>query len=601
MVSFRNWLAICLLAICGWAQAAQDQLASLPHGSLPLTPYLSVLEDPTQSLTLEQVRQAAFRPAGQGDDALSFGYTSSAYWLRLELGNHGEQALARVLEISNARLSSIRLYVQGPDGTHALPETGSAQPYATRPSRNRYFAFPLQLAPHADYVIYIRVASSGAKLIPAKLWTPAAYQDYAAKDYLLQGAYFGGAAAMVLFNLVLFVTLRDRLYLLYIGFALFASLALAGQNGLAHEWLWPGLGGAWPNLSASLCFSLSAAFFVAFMRAMLATRRLIPRLDKLLLLLLAVFIATPVFMLFFYRYMAGPVTTFWAAASPTVLVICLVCVYKRQRSAYYFAAAFITLFIGNTTSSLAALGVMPHNMLSNYGTQLGSACEMMMLAFALADRVHVMRREKEQAHTALLAALQSSERQLEERVARRTEELHAANEKLAALSMTDGLTGIANRRCFDEILATEWTRASRLGHALAVGLIDVDHFKQYNDHFGHQQGDECLRSVARALESQVQRAGDLVARYGGEEFAFIVPATDEAQALAVAERIRKAIAQLRMPHPQTAAGYVTASVGVAAAMAGTGSRDQLLRTADQALYRAKRAGRNRVEGALQAA
>jgi diguanylate cyclase (GGDEF)-like protein len=254
-------------------------------------------------------------------------------------------------------------------------------------------------------------------------------------------------------------------------------------------------------------------------------------------------------------------------------------------------------------SSLAALAVLPHNVLTNYGTQIGSACEMMLLAFALADRVHVMRRERAQAQRAafdaqamLIASLQSSERLLEARVSQRTAELEQANARLAEMSMTDGLTGIPNRRRFDTMLAAEWSRAARLNTSLAIGLLDIDFFKQYNDRYGHQDGDLCLRRVAAEFAAQLQRTGDVVARYGGEEFAFIAPAADTDSALTIARRVCEAIEALDLPHDVVEGGRLTVSIGVAACTPKPGdSTDQLLRTADAALYRAKQLGRNRAE------
>ena len=184
-------------------------------------------------------------------------------------------------------------------------------------------------------------------------------------------------------------------------------------------------------------------------------------------------------------------------------------------------------------------------------------------------------------------------RELEALVAERTRALKESNQKLATLSATDGLTGIANRRSFDDALDREWRRAARDGKALALAMLDVDHFKLYNDQYGHQAGDECLRRVAQVLLASVQRAGDVVARYGGEEFAFIAPATEGEDALEMARRVCHALEALAMPHERSSYGHVTASIGVAVCVpARDGAPDSLLRAADQALYRAKSDGRN---------
>ncbi len=188
--------------------------------------------------------------------------------------------------------------------------------------------------------------------------------------------------------------------------------------------------------------------------------------------------------------------------------------------------------------------------------------------------------------------------ELEDKVRARTEELEASNRLLAQLSTTDSLTGVANRRRFDEALAREWARAQRTGEPLSLGLLDVDYFKAYNDHYGHQAGDECLRQVATLMGEHVRRAGDLVARYGGEEFAFISPAAGAEDAAALARTICATLQAQARPHMRSPLGVLTASMGVATLVPGKDdSPDTLFRLADQALYEAKHKGRNRVEQA----
>ncbi|WP_020653197.1 diguanylate cyclase domain-containing protein [Massilia niastensis] len=169
-------------------------------------------------------------------------------------------------------------------------------------------------------------------------------------------------------------------------------------------------------------------------------------------------------------------------------------------------------------------------------------------------------------------------------------------ESLRARSYVDGLTGIANRRHFDVALDRELRRAQRVGGALALLLIDIDSFKAYNDHFGHQQGDRCLTTVAQALAAMLKRPADMAARYGGEEFAAILPDTSLEQARAHADAIREHVAALGLPHaPAAVHPHVTLSIGVAGVDGGRlNQAAALIEAADKALYAAKRSGRNRV-------
>lgn len=175
-------------------------------------------------------------------------------------------------------------------------------------------------------------------------------------------------------------------------------------------------------------------------------------------------------------------------------------------------------------------------------------------------------------------------------------DLGEANLRLQYLTAIDGLTQIANRRSLDMSLTTEWQRALRKQEPLGVVMIDVDHFKLFNDTYGHQAGDECLRDVAGMLKDFARRPGDLAARYGGEEFVLILTNANPQQAKIVAERVRDSILSLGIPNQRSSHGNVTASLGVASIIPSTqhSGPEVLLLAADQALYRAKKSGRNRV-------
>jgi len=187
---------------------------------------------------------------------------------------------------------------------------------------------------------------------------------------------------------------------------------------------------------------------------------------------------------------------------------------------------------------------------------------------------------------------------LEGKVAERTEELEAANQQLQKLSVTDALTGLANRRQLANLLEAEWQRGQRRAEPLAVAMIDIDHFKLYNDHYGHLIGDTCLRRVAAAINETV-RTNDMVARYGGEEFVIVLPGATLEAASRVADRVRTAVLALAEPHAAASAGLVTVSIGVASTLpAPEKVAEELVAAADAQLYRAKRDGRNRVACAV---
>lgn len=170
------------------------------------------------------------------------------------------------------------------------------------------------------------------------------------------------------------------------------------------------------------------------------------------------------------------------------------------------------------------------------------------------------------------------------------------NQKLKSLSITDGLTGVSNRRQFDYMLDSEFKRAKRTSQPLSLLMVDVDNFKGFNDHYGHLAGDKCLKRLAKVLRSCAKRNGELVARYGGEEFMVILPATEQILAMEMGEKIRKSVAELNMPHTTSKYGVVTVSVGLFTCV----PTDEMnvasfIKNSDTALYCAKDSGRNRTE------
>jgi len=208
---------------------------------------------------------------------------------------------------------------------------------------------------------------------------------------------------------------------------------------------------------------------------------------------------------------------------------------------------------------------------------------------------YLAQKERDDAYTAM--------KEMKEELSRMNSKLAISNHELKRLSSLDGLTGLANRRQFDETLEQEWQRAIRTELPLSLLFADIDYFKRYNDSHGHQAGDDCLKKIADSLQRTVHRPADLVSRYGGEEFVMILPDTTSEGALAVAEKMLRSIAELKIPHKNSdSADHVTLSVGVATLCPQeSSSPDELIEAADKMLYKAKESGRNCIEVAQPSA
>lgn len=236
----------------------------------------------------------------------------------------------------------------------------------------------------------------------------------------------------------------------------------------------------------------------------------------------------------------------------------------------------------------------------------GARSEKMPMAFAFGATDFVHKPIEEYELRARVRSCMRLKHEIDRRKARERELLEATkqltdlNQILTKMSLLDGLTAIPNRRCFDENLEQEWKRAYRNGGNLGLILADVDFFKQYNDTYGHQRGDQCLQKVAQALKASVKRPGDLVARYGGEEFALILPQTTAQQAIHICKTIQQQLADLAIEHSNSKVGsHVTLSMGIASLEPSQEQLhfkpEQLVQLADTALYEAKKMGRNQFQ------
>ena len=424
-----GWL---LLAGQVWAAQPVLDVTHVDREPVSLTAYFAVLEDPSAALTLADVSRPEFAErfkSGQvSGQALGFSFTRSAIWLRLHLKNPGDQPVTHVLEITYTLLAHVDLYQPGEQGYQGIAAGyARARPAQSLPSR--FIALPVSLPAGADQMVYLRVQTPNSVNIPARLWTTAAFHAHEPADHALQALYFGVVLALVFYNLALYIALRDINYLLYVIVSLGVALGLATFTGLGSQFVW-GLAPYWTKIGVNVPTALATVVLLFLARRMLVTRESVPRLDRWLRGFIA---ANAVFsvLLFFWFEAVNP--TFVVLSLVTALLIWVtgvVCAMKRQRSAYYFVAAFSVLLLANVLTHLRNLGLAPTNFFTSDGLQVGSVLEMLLLSLALADRFNVLRQEKIalqtealQVQRELVQKLKASEQLLETRVLERTEQL----------------------------------------------------------------------------------------------------------------------------------------------------------------------------------
>ncbi len=606
------WLRRVLLALA-WAlpalaAPAQDAAVELgADGETPLAGRLEFFEDPSRRLHLAAVmaqgEAGRFQPLPAEADA-NFGYSASAFWLRFRVALQPGAAPDRLLEIAFPSLDDIRVFAPAPGGGYALQQAGDLRPFSERPYAHRNFVFPLHLSPGAPQTIYLRVASEGSLTVPATLWTAPSLHRADQGSYALLAVYFGMLLALMVYNLLLYLSLHDRLFLAYVAFVACMAVGQASFEGLGNQFLWPGWP-AWGNVALPVGMAMTGLSGAVFTRTFLTTRLIAPALDRTLLALAAAFAfaaLSPAILPYRYAAIATSLTGIVFAVAATLAGI--VCLRRGHLGARYFLLAWTLLLAGVAVLALRNLAVLPTNWLTTYSMQIGSALEMLLLSFALGDRINAMRGEKELAQSAALQAkqelvdgLRRNEVDLAARVDERTRALADANARLMAheqqlkdMAHHDALTGLANRILLDDRIDHGLAQARRGGRLLAVLVADLDGFKTINDRFGHATGDHVLIELAGRLRLAVREV-DTVARIGGDEF--VVVLTELHNPSDAAEVAGKLLGEMARPIAANGRSHVvTASIGIAVFPAHGSDATALLRHADAAMYLAKQGGRN---------
>jgi len=571
-------------------------------GSYPLTQCFDVAEDVHKAYRIDDLQTPAvaaqFHPITATGE-INFGYSESAYWLRCNLS--APTASSWFLEIAYPSLDSVQVFTPDRHGNYRMQEASDHLPFSARPYPHRNYVFPLELNP-GQTTLYLRVRSDGTLTIPATLWVPEAFHKQDTGIYTVLAIYYGMFIALGLYNLLLFFSLRDHVYLEYVLFITSIAIGQASLNGLGNQFLWPDWP-VWGNVALPVGFALSGLFGALFTRSFLVTPANVPRLNLLNWLFIGWFTVAILAHLYSYRLASEMTSLGGVGYSLFAWWVGLYCLIRhKQISARYFLLAWTLLIIGVCAMGARNFGWVPTSFFTTYAIQIGSSLEMLLLSFALAQRIHTVRKEKHLAQAETLATkqqmeevLQGNEQKLEARVKVRTNELEVVNDRLrdseqalAKVARQDPLTGLGNRIALHDELNAALERARRAQTGVAVLLIDLDNFKPINDTYGHAVGDNVLVGVAQRLKISVRKS-DSVIRIGGDEFVVIM------EGLQVIDHAKALIAKLLqlLAEPLNASGilvHVGASIGMSRFPEDGATIQDLMDKADTFMYAAKAAG-----------
>lgn len=566
-------------------------------------------KDPSKTLSVNQILSLPPKSwSVNPTETINFGYTGSAYWLLFSLKNNNPEALSRIMEIPYSVLDRIDVYYLKNKTVTRSFNTGDKRPFMQRPLQHRNFLFPMEFGPDEQITILCRVESQSSMQIPIVVESEYEMLEKNQAHLTGLGLYYGIMIAMALYNLFVFISIREKSYFYYVVYVSSMCLFLASLNGISYQFLWSE--SIWWNDQSII---ISLGFLILF--AMLFTRNFLdlpgssPRLNRICTWLV-IYCSIVIAISFYLPYRVGIILQIFNAVI-MITVALFIGIYRwiqRYTVARYYTTAWVAMLSGGLILAFNKLGIIQRNGFTEHAIQFGSAIEVILLSFAMGDRLNTEKAERidaqlkaltnarkaREAQEHALAIQKKANESLEQNVYLRTLELEKANVKLKELSITDGLTGLNNRRHFNEIYYSEFARAIRSRSPLSFLIIDVDHFKQFNDSYGHLQGDTCLRTIAAGIESMLLRENDFAARYGGEEFCVLLPDTDAAGAMVVAENIRNHIASIQIDVDGQPVS-VTVSIGVACDIPKEKKNtDLLLSRADKALYHSKESGRNQV-------
>ncbi|WP_277372965.1 diguanylate cyclase [Pseudomonas sp. AA-38] len=601
-------LVLSIVLLLGLVAAACAAPAVLDDNSSghSLNGYIELLEDVGGRLSIADMAdplvQSRFQP---GKGRASVGQSLNPWWIRLSLQRETTAPSRWVLEVGSVTQLDLQLYQADGQGGWHQRQAGERVAFSeSRDHPYRRMVFDLPEIGEQPSTFYLRAFDPAGNSFPLRIWQLDDLTQLAVRENLGLGAIYGVVFALLLYNLFILISLRDKAYFWYVLTTAFALLFIMSMTGHGAQYLWPNHPvPAWlDRITLPSLWGLCASRFT---QTLLQTRIHVRWAHHLLNMACVVYLIAIALTLFEHRYLAA-----WAIAllSLTSIPAALGSAIIRWRQGFFPAQLYLYgygLVLGGVAILLLrTTGVLQPAEWNAYVFPLAVAAESILFSFALAYRIQILKQERAEAlqqadreKTARLAQLQASAEELQNAVTERTAELAATNAQLRErerelqhAAFHDPLTELPNRRYLVERCESALAHAERHKESVALLLIDLDHFKPINDRFGHAAGDLMLQVIAKRLREHV-RAGDAVARLGGDEFAALICGNDaENQAREIAQRL---LAELSEPvHYGAERLRVTISIGGALYPRHAKNFTGLYKAADQALYRVKELGRS---------
>jgi len=531
-----------------------------PH-PIELGPHYQLYVDRQHVTSIEDILSSKnvieFSPLVDGK--FNLGYRPETHWFKVSLNNSSPNELKQLLEFNFPLLDDIGVYIVNATSKRILSryDGGDTRPFGRRVYQNPNFIFPLTLPSQTKFDFYFRIKSKGSMTAGATLWQPDIFPEQNRLEYFYISLYIGLLIGLMAYNLLFFFSLQEISYLYYVLFSGSMLFAIGSFNGLWFELLWPSLP-LWHNLSVPISFGFTGLFAALFSKSFLQTDSTAPILNQAFSFIGLAFALTVISSPFVSLLYIAPVISVCAIVLAfTSIFAGITLSIKGDKFAFIYLIAWILFMIGTVAFAARNVGWLPDTLWTRYGIVFGSALEVILLSFALAQKMnylsqenHNSRQETLKAKNNLIVVLRHSERELLHRVKQSTEALEDANQKLLIqedelkkLAHYDPLTGLANRTLLTEQLRLLLTRCKREKTKLAVLFLDLDDFKAINDKYDHQIGDDLLVSIAKRLRKTL-RESDVIGRLDADKFIVLVETENgELTPSRVAEKIKKSLSK----------------------------------------------------------
>lgn len=597
-VSFQGaaFMAAALLSVSVLGAEPGLHEYRLSPGFGRIVPEVSYFLDEQGSYSLEDVATRSFEKVREYPP--QFGYTDAAVWLYFRYSNPGDVVW---LSINYPMLDDVQVFIldEHQNLLSAYP-LGDRLSFVERVLLRPEFTVPLPSSVSSGSV-YLRVQSGSSLEVPMTISEDAVLRQTMENSAWIQGLFFGAVVMLGLYHALIFLSSGDRSYLYFSGLSLAMALIQATLWGRSYQFLWPE-SPVWNNIAVSTLINTSNVFGALYISKVV---KICESHRWIYLAAMALAATSTVMVVLSLNMPYAEVIYPTLHLSMMTFLVCATMVVVRMRRGYppafavFVAGLMYTL--GSASYILGKLGVFNNSLLLDNALALGQLLQVLLFAFALSVRMAMEKelRERAQRDTAhaqalLLETEREQNMRLDQEVKARTQELREANARLEKISTTDSLTGLYNRRHFDEVLEREYDRGAREGKSLSLIMLDLDYFKNLNDSQGHAFGDEALRQTALRIQDVLNRPADMAFRYGGEEFVILLPDTEASAAHILARQIWTAMrSEPIVMKDQTV--RLTISIGIAATMPDKdNSYYTLLKRADEKLYEAKNEGRDRI-------